>query len=67
MERVRFRIRVSQFREQSHQWKLIENFSKLVQKGREKGTLKTFDVEEDLSPERREEEGRLYLAIWQGL
>ena len=54
IERGRFQLKLSDHREQKRRWKLIENFSKLVQRGHEKGTLLTFDSSEDLSPEKRE-------------
>ena len=60
MERVRFKVMLHEFRERDHRWKLIENFSKLVQQGHEMGLLKTFDPTEDLSPVRAEKrEGKL--------
>lgn len=64
MERVRFQIQLSQFREGKHHCKLLENFSKLVEQGHERGILKTFDVGVDLSPERGGIEGVLRLSMW---
>ncbi len=54
--RARFKIMLHEFRERDNRWKLIENFSKVVQQGHEMGLLKTFDPAEDLSPERDEKE-----------
>lgn len=61
LERVRFQIRLFQFREQEQHWKLIENFSKLVQRGHQTGELRTFDASQDLSPEIKDDtEGEEY-------
>ena len=57
VERVRFQIKLFQFREHERQWKLIENFSKLVQQGHERGALKTFNRNEDLLPEMESDYG----------
>ena len=47
VERVQFRIQLRQFRDQQERWQLIENFSKMVQQGRETGVLLTFDTSQD--------------------
>lgn len=61
LERVRFQIQLFRFREQEQHWKLIENFSKLVQRGHQTGELRTFDASQDLSPEIKDDtEGEEY-------
>lgn len=49
---MRFRVQLSRYQVEKQKWSLIENFSKLVQKGREDAVLKTFEPVHDLSPEK---------------
>ena len=52
LQRLRFQIIIAQYREEKRNWKLIENFDRLVQYGHEKAILKTFDTPKELLPEK---------------
>ena len=49
LQRVKFKIQLALFREEKQKWSMIENFSKLVQKGYK--VHRNFEPACDLSPE----------------